>query len=152
MRWLLFFIFLLLGSNVLQACTSREMTKTRNLFHVARTKSKLQTFLTYVKKVDCKNAKPYYASAIMQQAEYTINPIMKLKHFNKGKAMLESFIKKHPNNIEARYVRILVQNSVPSILGYKSNILADKQFIKSELGNSKISASYRKTILKYINS
>lgn len=146
----LLFIFLC-TAHIASACTSSEMTKVRNLFHAARTESKLNTFLAYVKNVNCRDAKPYRAAAIMQQAEYAFSPISKLKYFNKGKAQLEAFINQNPSHIEARYVRLMVQKHVPSLLGYSANITEDKKFIVAHLSKSTLSSSYQKTILKYIN-
>lgn len=152
MRLITLFIVFSLGTLKSDACTSSQMIKVRQLFHAARTEVKLKAFLSYVQKVDCVDAKPYLASAIMQQAEYAFSPLTKLKYFNKGKAQLEAFIAKHPQHIEARYVRVLVQKSVPSVLGYKSNIRTDKKYITSHLNTSKLSSTYQKTILKYINA
>lgn len=151
MRMICLLLVFSFGTLQSSACTSSQMIKVRNLFHAARTEAKLQTFFKYVKTVDCSDAKPYLASAIMQQAQYCYNPISKLKYFNKGKAQLEAFIAKHPQNIEARYVRVLVQKSVPAMLGYKSNIISDKKFITSQINKSQLSDTYQRTILKYIN-
>ena len=129
-----------------------QMTAVRNHFHAARSATKLQYFLKFTKKIDCDQAYPYYASAIMKQAEYVSSPLKKLKYFKQGKAMLEKHITEHPNDLEARYVRILVQKNVPSILGYSNNIPSDTRFIKSRIANSGLSVSYKKTILKYIKS
>ena len=73
----------------------------------------------------------YKASATMMMARYVSNPFSKLSYFNKGKKMLEKAVSAEKNNIELRSLRFLVQSNVPSFLGYKSDIDADKLFIIS---------------------
>lgn len=63
-------------------------------------------------------------------AKYVNNPFSKLSTFKKGKGKIEAAVKKAPNNLEIRYLRLSVQKNAPSFLGYKSNINEDTEFIK----------------------
>lgn len=71
----------------------------------------------------------YRASAVMLMATYTSNPFQKLSYFNKGKRQLEAAVNNSKDNIELRCLRFAVQSNIPSFLGYKDHLAADKQFI-----------------------
>lgn len=63
-------------------------------------------------------------------ANHVLSPISKLNTFKKGKNNIEEAIKKEPENVELRFIRLSVQKNAPSFLGYKSNIHEDVKFIK----------------------
>ena len=63
-------------------------------------------------------------------ANHVFSPIGKLNTFKEGKKNIEQAIKKEPENVELRFVRLSVQKNAPSFLGYKSNINEDAKFIK----------------------
>jgi hypothetical protein len=46
-----------------------------------------------------------------------------------GTDMLDAAIKKHPDNYEARLIRLNIQDNVPWITGYTSEIKEDKAFL-----------------------
>jgi hypothetical protein len=127
------------------------MQTIRNDFHSINSEEKLEVFIESITKSECESKTPYLAYSIMQTAQYAFWPTKKLKNFNRGKKMLESFIQKNPDNIEARYVRILVQSEVPGILGYNNEIEADIQLVKKYIGNSNLPKVYQDLILKNIS-
>lgn len=63
-------------------------------------------------------------------ANHVFSPISKLNTFKEGKKNIEQAIKKEPENVELRFIRLSVQKNAPSFLGYKSNINEDTEFIK----------------------
>lgn len=63
-------------------------------------------------------------------ANHVFSPISKLNTFKEGKKNIEQAIKKEPDNVELRFIRLSVQKNAPSFLGYKSNINEDAKFIK----------------------
>nr|WP_199162757.1 hypothetical protein [Elizabethkingia sp. ASV34] len=63
-------------------------------------------------------------------AKHAVNPISKLKTFNKGKRKIEQAVQKEPENIEIRFIRLSVQKHAPSFLGYNKNIKEDLSFIQ----------------------
>jgi hypothetical protein len=128
------------------------MPSIRSAYHEIDSEQQLEEFIQQLKKIDCEEAQPYLASSIMQKAEYAFLPTSKLKFFIRGKGLLERFIQTNPNNLEARYVRVLVQRKIPSILRYKDNIKMDIEFIKSHLNNSKLPSDYQEVILSKINN
>lgn len=63
-------------------------------------------------------------------ANHVFNPISKLNTFKEGKKNIDQAIKKEPDNVELRFIRLSVQKNAPSFLGYKSNINKDTEFIR----------------------
>lgn len=71
----------------------------------------------------------YKAASIVLMAKYEGWILSKTKLFNKGKNLLETAIKKDPDNYEARLIRFNIQDNVPWITGYTGNIKEDKAFL-----------------------
>src|SRR5690606_10096101 len=63
-------------------------------------------------------------------ANHIFSPTSKLSTFKEGKKNIEHAIKKEPDNVELRFIRLSVQKNAPSFLGYKSNRNEDAKFIK----------------------
>lgn len=55
----------------------------------------------------------------------------KFNTFKKGKLLLDSTIEKEPTNTEWRFLRFVIQENVPPILNYNSQIEEDKAIIIS---------------------
>ncbi len=127
------------------------MQTVRTQYHAIESKKQLDDFLRYTKSVNCTGLEPYVISAEMRQAVYAFLPTTKLKYFNTGKKKLEKYIKDQPKNIEARYIRMLVQHETPAILGYKSNLETDYNFVKENIKQSDLPKDYQELILKNIN-
>lgn len=127
-----------------------ELNKVRNLFKNGIDKKELAEINRIYDHSDCSKITPYYAVAIMKNAEFTWSPIKKLSYFKQGKEMLEAFIKKFPNNIEARYVRWLTQTRAPKFLEYYNELETDYTFIIQNIANSSIEKDYQKFILNNI--
>ena len=73
------------------------------------------------------------AAATMIMAKHAFNPFSKLSHFNKGKNMLQQAIAADRQNVELRLLRYSIQKSAPSFLGYRDEMAADKNFLKTNL-------------------
>lgn len=71
----------------------------------------------------------YKAASIVLLAKYEDGVFAKMRFFNQGKKLLEATIKKAPDNYEARLIRLNIQDNVPWITGYTSNIKEDKVFL-----------------------
>ena len=98
----------------------------------------------------CDTVSLYLIVAEMKKAEYSIFPSTKIKHFNEGKKKLEGFIASHPTMVEARFIRYMTQCSTPSILGYKSNMKNDLNFINTNIAKEPISSTFKKEILEVL--
>lgn len=146
MKTLFIFISLLFSQS-----NCDEIDTIRTKYHQVNSQEKLTEFTTFVNTFNCKKLIPYKASAMMQSAKYAFWPTKKLKLFNTGKKQLENYITKYPNDIEARYIRVLIQHNVPKILGYHKNKLDDITFIKQNLSATTLPKAYKELILSNIS-
>jgi hypothetical protein len=71
----------------------------------------------------------YKAASIVLSSRYEKKTQSKKDHFKEGVKLLEATIKKEPNNVEIRMIRLSIQETVPPITGYKKNIKEDKKYI-----------------------
>lgn len=71
----------------------------------------------------------YKGANEMIQAKYTLNPIVKLAKFNKGKALLIKAIGRDTLNLEMRFIRYSIQSNLPGFLNYNDELDADKRFL-----------------------
>lgn len=113
-----------------------DISRVRDLFlAAARSEDKVNELLKMTEKAgkDDLVLMGYHGVARTLLAKYSINPVTKLNHFNKGKKILESALVASPNNIELRYLRLTLQENVPSLLGYSDMIEKDRAFLKEKL-------------------
>lgn len=144
------FSLVVLLFNLTSDCTT--MTDLRKQFHTIKTQEDLKEFITATKDSKCPKVTPYIASCTMKKAEYTIWPFKKLAYFNEGKKALELYIEQNPKDIEARYVRFLVQRNTPTFLGYTTRIAGDKKFIIDHISTANLPEEYKSTILINVNT
>lgn len=132
-------LILLIFLHILQpTIASCDMSTVRTNFKRGNTSSELlEEHISFMEDMTCETAEPYLACAIMQRAEHSIWPPYQLKYFNLGKERLEKYISSYPHDIEARYVRLLVQKGSPLFLGYCNNISEDASYILDNLQKSK---------------
>lgn len=71
----------------------------------------------------------YKAASILVDSKFEKKIKKKMDRFKEGAKLLEAVIKKDPNNIEIRMIRLSIQENVPGITGYKKNIKEDKLFL-----------------------
>ncbi len=123
----------------------------KTAFYKILSSSKEEMIVNYRKKLAVNltsyDAKAYHASLIMKEAKFAISPFTKLERFNKGKELLESVIALNKNNTEYRFLRLMVQENAPSMLGYDTNIKQDSQLIKT--GFSQLSETIQTVVLNY---
>jgi len=124
----------------------------RKDYNSINSEEKLEQFIKKYKSFSCDKSIPYLASSTMMKAQYAFSPIRKLNYFNEGKAKLEEYIKKNPASIEARYVRIMIQGTIPAFLNYKSDLQNDIKFVKENIERSDLTNEIKNTILKNINN
>lgn len=97
--------------------------------------------LMYIKKLEDAHEpeiKGYRAMYIFMMAQHSLDPFSKWHYFYKGKKILEEVIAQHPDNIELKFLRFMIQTNIPSILGYNAHIQNDKKEIMLALKNKKI--------------
>jgi hypothetical protein len=76
--------------------------------------------------------KPAYEGALlMKKAGIVSGPKKKLDLFKEGHKELEAVLSKDSANIECRFLRLMIQEHAPGILGYKGELQKDRLFIKN---------------------
>jgi hypothetical protein len=131
-------------------CEAKERVFQR--FHALNNKEKVEQFIVAHQKNPCEEIRPYVYTAIMMQAKYEAWPHQKMLHFNRGRKKLEHFIEENPQNLEAKYLRYLIQKQSPSFLNYIKNQKEDRAFVLLNLTKTPLSKAVKKIILKNITS
>ncbi|HSZ33677.1 MAG TPA: hypothetical protein VK772_10200 [Puia sp.] len=87
--------------------------------------------LTELKTLEPKNAQnAFLGTMTMKKAGLGGSPSAKLHLFKEGHKMLEAAIMEDPNNAEFRFLRLLIQENAPGILGYRNNEEKDCEIIR----------------------
>ncbi|HRX29987.1 MAG TPA: hypothetical protein P5235_11410 [Saprospiraceae bacterium] len=147
-RGLIMFVFLFRFLNLSSQCDETlRLDSLRNSYHTISDKQSLTDFLQKYQSDTCFVNKAYIASATMMKAQYTFLPNKKWSYFIKGKKIIENTIASHPENLELRYIRYLIQSNIPSFLGYKSNIDEDLEYISSNLEDTNYNQDFKNLIL-----
>lgn len=95
-----------------------------------------------------KNKQTAYEGALrMKRAGLLKGPPNKLKEFKAGRELLEQQIKQFPDNAEFRFLRLMIQENAPRILGYYDNIDADLKLLQEQFHN--LPASLKTIIADY---
>ena len=102
-------------------------------FHELDSKTKEEAFIAKYKSSNEASILGYVYAIEMKQIEYSYNPITKIKDFNTIKVKLNALVTKFPTNVHLRYIRLVIQEKTPSILGYKNFIEEDKKILNEKL-------------------
>lgn len=153
MRKLLFFILLIFANKVYAA--DPDIQEIKHLFQAsAKSKASANQLLKLLSTVD-ESSSPllisYKGAAEMMQAKYVFSPISKLKRFNTGKNLIETAVKKAPDNLEIRFLRFAIQTNLPAFLGYNEHIPLDKKYILANLKTTK-DKTLKQNIEKYLST
>lgn len=92
----------------------------------------------------------YKGAAIALKAKYAKTIKAKKEGFITGVTIVNKTIENNPNNIEARFVRLTIQENTPKFLGYKNNLEDDKNFIVKQFAYIK-SNTLKKYLKEYIS-
>ena len=123
---LISFCILFLLTNVYELETVRQQ-----YINAAQSKEHADSFYNALQNVEEGDATlmAYKAASVVLMAKYEKGLITKTRFFNRGTDMLDETIDKAPDNYEARLIRLNIQDNVPWITGYKSEIDEDKAFL-----------------------
>lgn len=112
--------------------TTPELESLRQHYiNAAQSQQSADSFYNTLQEVNDEDATlmAYKAASVVLMAKYEKGLIAKTKLFNRGTALLEATIAKAPDNYEARLIRLNIQDNVPWITGYTSEIKEDKAFL-----------------------
>lgn len=71
----------------------------------------------------------YEASAKALLANYSWNPISKISYLKEAQVLLAEAVQMDAQNIEIRFLRFYIENSIPAFLGLSKNLEEDKMVI-----------------------
>ncbi|WP_346236027.1 hypothetical protein ABDK00_017550 [Niabella insulamsoli] len=74
----------------------------------------------------------------------------KLSMFKQGHRLLEGAISKEPANVEYKFLRLMIQEHAPKIVGYYKNIAEDAKILKASYKS--LSSAVQKALLAYSNT
>ncbi|MHA4842960.1 hypothetical protein ACX0G7_02290 [Flavitalea antarctica] len=83
----------------------------------------------------------------MKKAGYAPGVAKKLKTFKAGHKDLEASIQQDTGNAEYRFMRLMIQENAPGILGYKGEIETDKEYIRKSFKS--LPGTVQKAIIHY---
>jgi hypothetical protein len=72
----------------------------------------------------------FTGAMLMKKSGFVAPPAIKVHLFKEGHKMLEAAIRQYPDNAEFRFLRLIIQEHAPGILGYKNDIQKDTEFIQ----------------------
>jgi hypothetical protein len=110
-------------------------------------KSLVDAQLTELNSAPANIRNAFMGAMTMRKAGIGGNPATKLKLFKQGHKLLEAAIMQDPNNAEYRFLRLIIQENAPGILGYKSDEEKDSAFIRKSYKS--LSEDLQKTIADY---
>jgi hypothetical protein len=153
MKVLLWLYLLPLGALLVQTF---DLHQIRALYHHApEVKRDALQLNQLMLQVDSGTAAPllvcYKGANEMIQAKYTLNPMMKLEKFNRGKVLIKKAIARDPLNLEMRFIRYSIQSNLPAFLGYRDELDTDKQFLLDKTRYSK-DLELKEMILNYLSA
>lgn len=116
---------------LLAAVTPELKTVRQQYIEAAQSEESADSFYNALQNIEGDDATlmAYKAASVVLMAKYEKGLISKTRLFNRGTDMLEETIEKAPDNYEARLIRLNIQDNVPWITGYKSEIKEDKAFL-----------------------
>ena len=93
------------------------------------------------------NKDAYIGALTMKKSQFLETPKAKVEAFKEGRVLLENAISKEPNNAEFRFLRFAIQENVPKVIKYTSNIDEDMAMIIQSY--PKMDVTLKKVIKEY---
>ncbi len=94
-------------------------------------------------------SKGYKGALYMKSAQFEFAPWSKLKRFKEGRVILESSISIQKDNAELRFIRLMIQENCPSMLGYSDSVSDDAKIILA--GYEQMNESLKNRVREYAN-
>lgn len=107
----------------------------RNSFHACSTSEKTETFYKLLSNNNDSNTiiQGYRGAAIAMRAKYGYNPMKKYNNCNDGLKLITDAIDNAPDDLELRYLRLLIESNIPPFLGMNYNVKEDKKIILNRI-------------------
>lgn len=144
------FIFFL---SVLSFSASAQAGATRKAFYAALAAGSVSMWdnqLAEIKKLKGNDMEAFEGTLLMRKSATLKVPVQKLNVFKRGHKLLESAIGKEPANAEYRFLRLMIQENAPKIVGYNKNIAEDANTVKNNFKS--LPAEAQQAIVAYSKS
>lgn len=103
--------------------------------------------LNILKDADISEKEAFEGALLMKKAGLIKGLSEKLAVFKEGNELLENALSAHPDNTEYRFLRLVIQENAPKILGYNDHIQEDSAHIRQ--GYATLSSEVKKAIYDY---
>lgn len=132
------------------AAQERPGSFTRKDFYSAMESNNEQAVnrqLEIVQTTDIAGKEAFEGALLMKKAGMVAGPKKKLDLFKAGHKKLESILKKDSSNAEFRFLRLMIQEHAPGLMGYKTEIAKDRLYILNSF--EKLSPTVQQAIKEY---
>jgi hypothetical protein len=131
-------------------CQENEPGFSRSQFYSVLASQNIQQVeeqLLLLKKANVRERNAYQGTLVMKKAGLVRGAGKKLNLFKEGHKQLEAAIAKDSNNAELRFLRLVIQEKAPRILGYKDDLDKDSAYIRQSF--KKLPVDVRQAITDY---
>lgn len=111
----------------------------RKAYYAAFTDNSIQPIEQQLNKITqskLEEKDAFEGALMMKKAELIKGASQKLKEFNAGRKKLENVISLHPDNVEFRFLRLMIQEKAPKMLKYDKQLEEDRQYIVQHFRNT----------------
>jgi len=91
---------------------------------------KIDEMMSLLKKTEVSSKNAYEGALIMKKAGLLSGAAKKLSLFKQGRKQLDAEIAKDNDNAELRFLRLMIQEHAPGILGYRDSLEKDSAYIR----------------------
>jgi len=109
--------------------------------------NEINSQLTVLKAQSFPEKQAYEGALLMKKAGIVNGAKEKISLFKSGRSKLEASIGKESNNVEYRFLRLMIQEHAPKIVKYRSNVEEDSKIILSNFKN--LSPTLQQVITDY---
>lgn len=97
--------------------------------------TEIDTQLWILKESFIAEKEAYEGALLMKKAGLLVKPKDKIIFFKSGRLKLESSISKNNDNIEYRFLRLIIQEHAPNVVKYRNEIKEDSNLIRTHFKN-----------------
>ena len=108
---------------------------------------KIDSLLPRIQALAINEKEAYQGALLMKKADLIKGPGKKLSVFKEGHELLERAINEDQNNAEYRFLRLIIQENAPKILGYSSEVESDSLYILENIKT--LTPAVQKALLDY---
>lgn len=108
---------------------------------------KIDSLLSAIQEITLKEKGAYEGALLMKKADLIKGPGKKLSVFKEGHELLERAINDDKTNAEYRFLRLIIQENAPKILGYNNEVATDSLHILENINT--LTPAVQKALLDY---